>query len=243
MAFNIRQNLFDRDGMPFENKAGQYQQQLLQLFRESPEGQALWDEGINPGFWTSMMIEYGINYIGVTPARMSPDQLRELLFDIFPRKVSADADEAPKAIRELQAFWQFAQREFQLENAAACLRVLDDKAARQLKKEMSNPANFGIAKSFVMMGKARGFDMTNQEDIDKWMMIYNAELATKMAPPIPLPTERSGSGKLPAPGPKEPPPLLGAWDRGSVGGGSSRKAQDKIKRRMARDSQRKNRKK
>jgi len=46
-------------------------------------------------------------------------QLRELLFDIFPRKVSADAEEAPQAIRELQAFWQFAQREFQLENAAA----------------------------------------------------------------------------------------------------------------------------
>lgn len=45
MAFNIRQQVFDSDGMPLEKKARQYQDQLVQLFEQSPEGQALWDEG------------------------------------------------------------------------------------------------------------------------------------------------------------------------------------------------------
>ena len=42
---------------------------------------------------------------------MTPDNLREILFDIFPRKVSAEPDEAPNIVRELQEFWKFLQRE------------------------------------------------------------------------------------------------------------------------------------
>ena len=93
--------------------------------------------------------------------------------------------------------------------------MLDDKAARRLEKEMGNPANFGIAKAFVMMGQARGFDMTTEEDVQKWMSVYNAELALG-GPRIPLPGERSQS---------------------------ARNVQEKLKRKMERDSRKRNRKK
>ncbi len=228
MAFNIHQKVVNSDGELDEKKAAEYREQLFDLFVESPEGQALFDEGIRPG-WADTMMEYGFGYIGVTPAQMSPGNLREILFDLFPRKVSAEPEEAPDIIRELQAFWKFLQREFQLENAAACLKVLDDKAARQLKQEMGNPANFGMAKSFVMMGKARGFDMTTEEGINEWMTTYNAELAagtgqrvpSPLSPPTTMPTM---------------PTFSGAW------GGSARKSQGKSREKMARDSRRKNRK-
>ena|SRR6266566_2676231 len=190
MTFNIHQQVFDRDGLPLEKKARQYQDDLMQLFEQSPEGQALWNEGIEPG-WASMMMDFGIHYLSVTPPQMSPDNVRQILFDLFPRKVSASADEAPEIVRELQAFWNFLQREFHLENAAACLTVLDEKTARKLKKEMSDPANFGIAKSFVTMGMQRGFDMSSEEGINAWMATYNAEIAAGSGPRIPLPGERS----------------------------------------------------
>ena len=190
MTFNIHQQIFDRDGLPLEKKARQYQDDLMQLFEQSPEGQALRNEGIEAG-WASMMMDFGIHYLSVTPPQMSADDMREILFDLFPRKVSASADEAPEIVRELQAFWNFLQREFHLENAAACLTVLDEKTARKLKKEMSDPANFGIAKSFVTMGMQRGFDMSSEEDINKWMATYNAEIAAGTGPRIPLPGERS----------------------------------------------------
>ncbi len=194
MAFNIQQQVFDRDGMLLEKKASLYQDQLVQLFEQSPEGQALWNEGLEPG-WASMMLEFGMHYLSVTPPQMSPDDLRTILFDLFPRKVSASADEAPDIIRELQAFWQFLQREFHLENAAACLAVLDEKAARRLRKEMSDPANFGIAKSFVTMGMQRGFDMSSEEGINAWMAKYNAEIAAGTGPRIPLPGEQSANAQ------------------------------------------------
>lgn len=190
MTFNINQQVFNRNGMLLEKKARQYQDQLIQLFEQSPEGQALWNEGIEPA-WASMLTDFGINYLSVTPPQMSPDDMRTILFDLFPRKVSAPADEAPDVIRELQAFWQFLQREFHLENAAACLNALDEKTARKLKKEMGDPANFGIAKSFVTMGMQRGFDMSTEEGLNEWMAIYNAEIAAGTEPRIPLPGERN----------------------------------------------------
>src|SRR6266487_4954648 len=190
MTFNIHQQVFDRDGLPLEKKARQYQDDLMQLFEQSPEGQALWNEGIEPG-WASMMMDFGIHYLSVTPPQMSPDNVRQILFDLFPRKVSASADEAPEIVRELQAFWNFLQREFHLENAAACLTVLDEKAVRRLKKEMGDPANFGIAKSFITMGMQRGFDMSSEEGINEWMKTYNAEIAANTAPRIPLPGEQN----------------------------------------------------
>jgi len=190
MAFDIHQKVFDRDGMILEKKASQYQDQLMQLFEQSPEGRALRGEGIE-GSWANMLIDFGMHYLSVTPPQMTPRHLREILFELFPRKVSAPADEAPEIIRELQAFWQFLQREFQLENAAACLGILNDRAARELQRKMSDPATFGIAKSFVMMGMERGFDLSTEEGINEWMATYNAEIATGAAPRIPLPGERS----------------------------------------------------
>src|SRR5437588_620633 len=105
MTFNIHQQVFDRDGMPLEKKANQYTEQLVQLFEQSPEGQALLSEGIEPG-WAGMLLDFGTHYLSVTPPQMSPHDVREILFDLIP-KVSASANEAPEIIRELQAFWTF----------------------------------------------------------------------------------------------------------------------------------------
>lgn len=194
MAFDIYEQVFESDGLPLEKKAGAYLDRLMELFVQSPEGQQLLSEGIEPG-WASMMMDFGMNYLSVIPPHMSPDDLREILFDLIPRKVSTSADEAEGIVRELQAFWSFLHREFHLENATACLKVLDDKTARELKKELSNPANFGIAKSFVMIGMERGFDLGSEEGINQWMATYNAELAAGAGLPIPLPGERSESAR------------------------------------------------
>ncbi len=103
MAFDIHQSVSNKYGETSEEKATEYRNQLFELFVESPEGQALFDEGISPG-WADAMMDYAFGYIGVSPAQMSPDNLREVLFDLFPRKVSAEPEEATGIIRELQAF-------------------------------------------------------------------------------------------------------------------------------------------
>jgi len=223
MAFNIHQSIVDADGMPVERKARRYQKQLLELFEQSPEGQALRDEGGEPD-QVSIMVDFGINYLGLTPPQLSPADLQEILFNLYPRKLSAPAEAAAEMIQELRYFWQFLQREFQLENAAACLKVLDDKAVRKLEKELGNPANYGIAKSFVMMGMERGFDVFSEEGINEWMETYNRELAEGTGKRIPTPSFLG---------------LPDAFDQGSPG---PKKTQSKVKR-TAKGSQRKSRRK
>ena len=185
MTFDIHQKIFDADGQPLKGVAQEYQDELLDLFRQSPERQTLWDEGINGG-WPRIMLDLAQTYLSATPPKMSAKDMREILFDLIPLKITALAEQAPEVIRELQGFWQFLQREFDLPNAAACLDVFDDEATQRLKVEMSNSDNFGMAKAFAMAGIERGFDMRTQEGADAWMMTYNAELAAGKAPPINL---------------------------------------------------------
>ena len=35
-------------------------------------------------------------------------------------------------------------------------------------------SKFGMAKSFMTMGQSAGFDMTDQEDMNRFMQLYNA---------------------------------------------------------------------
>jgi len=187
--FDIHRPLFDQDGLLMEDEAYAYKEQLIALFGESPEAQELLDEELRVPHIVHPLIEFGMQYVGVSAAEMTPRDLREILFDLFPRKVGDPEFDAENAVRELRAFFKFLQREFQLKNAAACLKVLDDKAGARLDKEMNDPANFGIAKSLFMMGTARGFDMSTEEGINEWMLTYNQELAEGKGMPVPLPGE------------------------------------------------------
>jgi hypothetical protein len=64
-----------------------------------------------------------------------------------------------------------------LARAEAVLKYLRGIQARY-KAIMNDPSRFGMAKSFVMMGQAAGFDMTKQEDIDAFVATHNASLAS-----------------------------------------------------------------
>jgi hypothetical protein len=89
VTFNIRQSVFDRDGEIREEAADRYRDQLMELFAASPEAEALGAEDF-PFGWAATLIDYGISYLGETPATMTPADLHELLLDIFPRKVMAE---------------------------------------------------------------------------------------------------------------------------------------------------------
>lgn len=194
--FNINQ-FVDRDIEYGERAVNRYIERLVALFEKSPEGQALLAQDKDADlWWASAMLEYAMTYVGVSPPEMSADHLREVLFEAFPRKVSTpEGFDGEKVVRTLRAFWSFLKREFGLPNADACLQFLDDRTARRMNKEMNDPSNFGMAKTIVMMGAERGFDMTKQEDVDRWMATFNEEFARGMgAPagigtPFPLPDE------------------------------------------------------
>ncbi len=174
--FDIHQPIHDRHGEIDDARVEKYIDGLMEEFVASAEAQPVFDQYGNGG-WPALMMEYGINYPGVTPPQMSLADFNEVVFDLFPRKVSTEPESAPSIVAELRAFWHFLQRQYGLANAKPILASLTDAAARRLERELANPANYGMAKSFFMRGIQAGFDMTTQKGIEEFTAAYNSGLA------------------------------------------------------------------
>jgi hypothetical protein len=180
MSFVINEAVFDSKDTYLEEKALRYEHDLMEQFAASPEGQAITQKGTELG-WAGAMIHYAISSLGVTPATMTPSDLDTVVFGLFPRKVITERGDGAEIIQELGAFWPFLERVYQLPQAQSMLARLTPQAARRLERELQEPANFGMAKSFVLMGKEAGFDMESPEGMSAWVEVYNATVAPTMA--------------------------------------------------------------
>ena len=180
MSFDLNEAVFDEKGAYLEEKAVRYEHALMEQFAASSEGQAITQRGTELG-WARAMIHYAITYPGVTPPRMTTSDLEEVVFDLFPRKVITERGDGAEIIQELRAFWHFVERVYQLPQARQMLACLTPQAARRLERELQEPANFGMAKSFVLMGKEAGFDMESPQGMRAWVDAYNATVAPTMA--------------------------------------------------------------
>ena len=58
------------------------------------------------------------------------------------------------------------------------LAHLTPQAARRLERELQEPANFGMAKSFVLLGVSAGFDMESPEGMQAWVQAYKLSTET-----------------------------------------------------------------
>jgi hypothetical protein len=108
-----------------------------------------------------------------------------------PRKVSTDADSATSIVFELTKFWEYLGRVYKLPEAQAIVEWLTaDGLVDELQAELSDPANFGMAKSFVMAGKNAGYDMTSQAGMNEFMTVYNQSLQSNRSPRSDPPSAR-----------------------------------------------------
>jgi len=178
MDFDIHQlDGVDPGGDKAEEASGKYQDELIERFVDSPEGRARIEVAPELGYWAAQLIYYGWGYIGVTLPRMTVKDVEEIVTELFPRKISLSSpDGADAAIPELTLFWEYLGREYLLPQADSVLRFLE-RIEPQFKGLMNDPARFGMAKSFFMMGQSAGFDMTNKEDTDSFVKLYNAGLS------------------------------------------------------------------
>jgi len=186
--FDVRQSIHDRHGEIDPDRASKYIDGLMKEFAASPEGQPVYAEG--GGSWPAMMMQYAVDYQGATPPEMSLADFNEVVFGLFPRKVSTEPESAPEIVAELRAFWAFLQRQYGLPNARQMLAALGDDAVDRLRKELADPSNYGMAKSFFMLGSKAGFDMTTQEGLDRFMLAYNSGLmGAKLPAPLGIPPD------------------------------------------------------
>lgn len=237
MTFDIHLfDRFDHEAEDSETRFNEYKDALLASFFESSEGQALQEQHPGAGFWADQLMYYGYAYQGATPPKLSVSDVDEIVTELFPRKISLSTpDEANDAIPELVAFWQFLKREYRVRQADAILHLLN-RLAPDFIRRMNDPSNFGMAKSFFMMGQQAGFDMTTREGLDAFMAVYNARILSEG----PLRTEPDAFGP-PSAGDLDwptPPALISSQPRAA----EKDKARAKHRRKIAAASRRKNRK-
>ncbi|MGA2975524.1 MAG: hypothetical protein ABSF77_09465 [Spirochaetia bacterium] len=168
-----------------------YRRSLVDTFCSSPEGQTHAAKHGSTGFWAGCLLDFGFNHIGVTLPNMTMSNLKEIVTDYFPRKVSLrSSEEAEDIIPELIAFWRFLGREFRLDAAEAALRYLGE-IEPSFMRIMNDPSRFGMAKSFFMQGQAAGFDMTDQDQMNLFIAAYNARVAAEPGGSPATPPSRS----------------------------------------------------
>jgi hypothetical protein len=190
MSFDINEAVFDERGTYLEEKAVRYEHALMEQFAASPEGQAITQTGTELG-WAGAMIHYAITYPGATPPTMTTSDLEEVVFGLFPRKVITERGDGVEIIQELRAFWHFLQRVYQLPQTKQMLAHLTPQATQRLERELQEPANFGMAKSFVLLGQEAGFDMESPEGMRAWVEAYNATVAPTLAAAEPPPKKQA----------------------------------------------------
>lgn len=162
------------------------EEQLIDQFRSSPEGQ-----GLGETFACTIIMDLLATHFGQTVATSDYRHLREALFEIVPRRVGIVASEERPMIEQLRAFYQFLEREYELPQAGRCLRELQEDAVARLEQALLDPGFFNMDESIFVAGAEAGIDLESQEGI-------GAGPESIPGPSQPLPDLLSGLG-LPSP--------------------------------------------
>lgn len=136
------------------------------------------DAGIDIAEWLKSAWEY----TGQSPDRLRLGTTREMLYDWMPRKYSFDREYFENFPLILEAFFRFLEDQGRLPQAEA-FRHLAREARTKLPALANDPSNWGMAKSFVMMGEQAGFDMQTQEGLNEFMLAYNAQQFSRHTEP------------------------------------------------------------
>ncbi len=230
--FDIQQTIFDKHGELQEEAVDSYINGLMQEFEESSEAQPLMEGNGGVG-WAANMMSFAVDYLGCTPTQMTLTDFNEVIFSLFPRKMSTEPENAEDIITEMKAFWAFVSRQYGLPNAKKILDSLQSHTVvGKLERELANPANWGMAKSFIMRGTEAGYDMTSQEGMNEFMQVYNESLQRD-----PLPFPESDPGPVPLPS------QFGFFDAGGGNTSKEEKKKKRKKRQAERNARKRNRKK
>src|ERR1035438_5519592 len=112
------------------------------------------------------------------PADLGPGDLEELLLRVYPRKITvldrAGTEDTIPAVRDFLAY--LAESGGLTEGTARKLERELDRIAPRFADAVMDPANLGMARSFVQAMAADGVDMGDQGAVDRWIAASNTRV-------------------------------------------------------------------
>ena len=135
------------------------------------------------GFIVNFLLQYAWDYEGVSAEELDESTLREVLLEIFPRKITADRELFKYVIPVSQVFLGWLESQGILKDAKPLIRAIAD-WDKEIVSRADDPKNWGMAKGFSMLAKSRGVDISDERATRQFMMEYNRQLlATKQDEP------------------------------------------------------------
>jgi hypothetical protein len=141
------------------------------------------------------MLDWKLGYADGNPGRWTLGDLRELLLDWFPRKVTADDETIEIAADAVMRFLRFLADEGLLD-APVPLSSLEAAVVRlrpRFERACGDPRRWGPSKALVAEMVADGVDMGDERAVESWIEGYNARLLDRrtVAPARPAPAKRA----------------------------------------------------
>jgi hypothetical protein len=172
MAFDLRRldTLNPDQAMPLLDS---YIDDAIKTFLASNPGQTYAQASSDCGYWIGVFIETAYHHGRYTLAEMIKTQAKEVLEKTLPRELLlTDARDADDAIPELIAFWTFLKVTYKLKYAGTIVTYLKS-IENDFAQWMFDPNRAGTTKTFLMQGRAAGYDMDTQAGLDAFKVVYN----------------------------------------------------------------------
>ncbi len=158
---------------------GRVRSQLLDGFggwlRTQPrlDEAAAHDAAVDAGIALDWKFGYGDGHLG----RWTTGDVAEFLLSWCPRKLSVSAADSVSIPGSIAAFTDYLAAEGLLASGSASparLRAAATGAADEFLTAMSDPANFGMAKSIFSAAVAAGADPSDPAQLEDWMTRFNS---------------------------------------------------------------------
>jgi hypothetical protein len=153
--------------------------EVAERFLGSPAAAAL-PEAVREDapFIAHELLDRALTYEGALPEELTERVLREVLLEIFPRKVSADRELFEHVAPVVQALVSWLGSEGILQDAPALAEKVGQWAG-QIVEHSQDPGRWGMAKGLVMQAEAEGVDPTDQAAFNRFVRDYNLRQMAK----------------------------------------------------------------
>jgi hypothetical protein len=122
------------------------------------------------------LLDYAWDYAGVEPEDLDESSLREVLLDVFPRKVSGSKLFFERTIPAVQALLDWLQAKGILGDVAGLKQTIG-KWHDEIVANGNDPRSWGPAKRFVLAAQERGIDVNDAKAMKGFIEEYNRSLA------------------------------------------------------------------
>jgi hypothetical protein len=131
------------------------------------------------------LLDYARDYAGVKPEDLDESALREVLLDVFPRKVSGSKLFFERTIPAAQAFLDWLQAKGIVADIAGLKQTIG-KWHEEIVAKGNDSRSWGMAKRFVLAAQERGVDLGDKEAMQSFIGEYNRTLGPvgRKEPPV-----------------------------------------------------------